>query len=682
MPNRLAREASPYLRQHQDNPVDWYPWGEEALARARAEDRPILLSIGYATCHWCHVMAHETFEDPAVARLMNERFVCIKVDREEMPDVDAVYQQALALTGEPGGWPLTMFLTPEEVPYFGGTYFPPRDQHGRPAFSRLLATMADAYQSRRASVMSTAGEMRRALAAAAAPAGSPAERLLPDAVERAATRLGQQLDRRNGGFAGAPKFPSPSALELCLRAGRRLTRAGDPDGAELTGAVRLTLTRMAEGGLYDQLGGGFARYSTDAAWLVPHFEKMLYDNAQLLGLYAVGWQLFGEPRFAEVVRETAAYLERELRQPEGGLATAQDADSEGVEGKYYVWTPAEVRAVLGAADAELVERALDVTPEGNWLDPHGHGPAHASILHVAGAPLTPADEPRLAAAKRALLAARQRRVPPATDDKVLAGMNGLAVTGLAEAGRILGDAALVGAARRTAAFVLDRMVGPDGRLRRTYRAGVATLPGTLDDHAFVAQGLLTLYEATGEGRWVTAAHRLTALALELFHDLGERDFYLTGRGDPALIQRPRSQHDGALPSGMSVCLMNLIRLGDATGEARFGAVADEVVRAHHDAALRSPFGYANFLNALDLYQEGVTAIVLAGAPLDELARAVAAGYLPNRFIARAAGAPAELAPLVAGKGAVGGRPAAYVCRRFACQAPTTDPAALRAALGE
>jgi hypothetical protein len=412
---------------------------------------------------------------------------------------------------------------------------------------------------------------------------------------------------------------------------------------------------------------------------VPHFEKMLYDNAQLLALYAEGWQLTGDERFAAVVRETAAYLERELRRPAGGFATAQDADSEGVEGKYYVWTPAELRAELAPAAAALVGRSYDVVDGGNWLDPHGHGPTGASILHRVAAPADAAEEAALAAARATLLAARARRVPPLLDDKLLAGMNGLAIHGLAEAGRILGEPALVAAAGRTAAFVRERLTAPDGRLWRSDRPDGAPLPGTLDDHAFVARGLITLYEASGEGRWLTEAHRLTLLALALFHDPADDALYLTAAGDPGLIVRPRSQNDGALPSGMSVLLTNLLRLGEATGDPALLDTAAAIVRAHHDAALRNPFGFAGFLCALDLYQEGVTTVVLAG-DAEALARTLAAEYLPNRLIVRAAGAPPALAALAAGKGPVGGRAAAYVCRRGACGAPATEAAALRAAL--
>jgi len=442
----------------------------------------------------------------------------------------------------------------------------------------------------------------------------------------------------------------------------------------------VTLLRMAEGGIYDQLGGGFARYSTDERWLVPHFEKMLYDNGQLLSLYAEAYQVTGEPIFARVLRETAAYLERDLRDPSGGLYTAEDADSEGVEGKFYVWTPAEVRAVLGdGPEAELVERCLGVVEGGNWQDPHGHGPVGASILHVVER-ATSDEEPILRRAKEALLAARSKRVRPGLDDKILASSNGLALHGLSEAGRILGDSRLLDGAQRTAEFLLDHMRAPDGRLCRTWKGGQARLPGTLDDHALVADGLIALYEATGVGRWLDEAYRLTSLAVELFYDDKEAAFYVTAAGDGALIERPVSSHDHAVPSGMSVCLENLIRLGDVCGEARWLQIAERVLAAHAKQALASPFGWSNLLNALDLFLESPAEIVLAGDDIAALEVAVAGVYLPNRMLVRATHAPARLAALVEGKGAVGGQAAAWVCRGFTCERPETDAGRLQTQL--
>ena len=684
MPNRLATESSPYLRQHADNPVDWYPWGDEALARARALDRPILLSIGYSACHWCHVMAHESFADPEVARLLNERYVCIKVDREEMPDLDAIYQQALALMGQGGGWPLTMFLTPDLEPFYGGTYFPPREGLGRPSFRRVVVALGEAYREERATVGRDGAAMRRALAEVAREARGDAaggdEALLPDLVERAARRLAARLDPRDGGFAGAPKFPQAQALEVMLRAARRFRAAGDDEAAVLGAGVRLTLERMAAGGIYDHLGGGFARYSTDAAWLVPHFEKMTCDNAQLLRLYVDGSLFFAEPAFAQVARHTAAYLLRDMQDEGGGFYTAQDADSEGVEGKYYVWTPPEIAAVVGPAAAAVVARCYDVTDAGNWSDPHGHGPPRASILHRVAEPRDDLERALLGQARRALLRARQQRVPPERDTKVLCGVNGLCIGALAEAGRVLFEPTFVDAARRAAAFVLEHMSDPRGRLLRTWHGGVARLPGTLEDHAFLADGLITLYEATGEARWLTEAQRLTGLCLDLFFAAESRTFYLTAAGDPHLIERPTATFDGPVPSGMGACLRSLVRLAEADGGARFGAAARAVARAHARAALASPLAFASFLGAVDQLQAGVTSVVLAGEDVTALERAVAGAFLPSRLIVHATGAPAALDALVAAKTPVAGRAAAWICRDSACQPPVTDPDRLQSLL--
>jgi uncharacterized protein YyaL (SSP411 family) len=674
MKNRLQHESSPYLKQHEDNPVDWYPWGEEALRRAREEDKPILLSIGYSACHWCHVMAHESFEDAETAVLMNERYVSVKVDREEMPDLDAIYQQALQLQGEHGGWPLTMFLLPDGRPFFGGTYFPKRDGFGRPSFRRVLVALSEAYRGDRTAVEGNAGQFKEGLAKVASWGRGDAS-LGVDTVDRAAAKLALRIDRREGGFEGAPKFPNPKAMELLLRAWRRARRRGEADAPELLQLVTRTLLKMAQGGICDQLGGGFHRYSTDAEWLVPHFEKMLYDNAQLLRLYAEVWQVTREPLLVQVAQGIIRWIDHEMHASSGGLYTAQDADSEGVEGKYFVWTPEEIEAVVGREAAEVFCRVYDVHAGGNWNDPHGHGPRGASILHVVGSPQSDDEERLIADARTKLLAARRRRVAPGTDDKQLASLNGLAIGGLAEAARIFGDEAGVARARTIAEFVLGRMVDPAGRLFRAYKDGVARLPGTLDDHAYVADGLIALYEASGEARWLDEAHRLTALSLDLFWDEHARVFYLTAASDPGLIERPVSNHDGAVPSGMSVSVGNLVRLGDVCGERRWLEIAEAALRTYHDAALSNPFGFANLLCTLDLLQERPAEIVLAGeaAPLE---RALASSYLPNRVIVHASSAPPRLAPLVAGKGPVDGHAAAYVCRDFACRRPETDPAEL------
>ena len=680
MPNRLASETSPYLKQHENNPVDWYPWGEEALSRARDEDKPILLSVGYSTCHWCHVMAHESFEDAEIARLMNDRFVCIKVDREEMPDVDSIYQHALQLQGEHGGWPLTMFLLPDGTPFYGGTYFPKTDRFGRIGFPRVLSALADAYRRDRGRIESNARQFLGGLAHVARHGrGRPDCALGEDTVDRAAERLAARIDPDEGGFEGAPKFPNPKSLELVLRGWRRARRRGEsgPGADQPLERVALTLRRMAAGGIYDHLGGGFARYSTDARWLVPHFEKMLYDNAQLLALYAEAHQASPDPEFVRAIDETAAWMERDLRAPEGGLYTAMDADSEGVEGLYYVWTPAALREVVGEEAAQLVERCYDVREGGNWRDPHGHGPSGSSILHIIDRPRDDAERALLADAKVHMLAARYRRVPPITDDKVLASSNGLAIAGLAEAGRILGRAGLVDAARRTAEFVLANLGDASGRLRRSWKHGEARRPGTLDDHAYVADGLIALYEASGEGRWLDEAYRLTALCLELFWSPAEGVFYMTAgrrsRAHPAARLHPRRRgargHErvrrepgaprrrdgrGALPGGGGGGAAHLPRRGGAepvrllqpAGRARPVPGA-----ARRDRARRRRRGSAGARGGL-----GVPA-----QPGDRVGERRAVAAVGAGWRARAASA----GPL-----------RAWVCRDFTCERPETDPAAL------
>ena len=680
MPNRLASEPSPYLRQHADNPVDWYPFSVEAFTEARASDRPLLLSIGYSACHWCHVMAHESFADPVTAALMNERFVNVKVDREELPDVDQIYQRALQLQGESGGWPLTMFLTPDGVPFFGGTYFPPEDRYGRPSFRRVLLGLSNAWGQQREQVVGQAAQFAEGLQAVAArELGGVAT--LPDgaALDGAIAALAARVDREHGGFGDAPKFPNASALRLLARGARRARRQARADEHGLDAAFLLTLRKMAEGGLYDQAGGGFARYSTDRGWLVPHFEKMLYDNAQLLALYAEGWQRAPEPIFARAIRGTAAFLERELRAPAGGLYTALDADSDGVEGRYYVWTWDELAAALPAADLPVVERLLGARRDGNWRDPHGHAPPGANVLHLAAS----ADEREAARRDEVLarlFAARAGRVRPGTDDKVLAGVNGLAIGGLAEAGRALGDEDLVAAAARTAGFVLGAMRAPGGRLLRVWSAehgGRARLPGTLDDHAYLADGLIALYEATGEARWFDEAVALMRLSLELFWDEADATFYLTAADEPdlpRLIERPRSGHDGAVPAGASVLVERLLVVGEAMGDSRFLEVAERALRRRAARAIEQPFAYAHLLGALDTHLEGAAQIVTGDAAL---LRALAGTFVPGRLIVRPDGAPAALRELVEGKAAG----AAYVCRARTCAAPTRDAEALRAAVG-
>jgi uncharacterized protein YyaL (SSP411 family) len=660
--NRLARETSPYLLQHAHNPVDWYPWGEEAFARARAEDKPVLLSVGYSACHWCHVMERESFENPAIAAIMNEGFVSVKVDREERPDVDHIYMQAVqSMTGH-GGWPMTVFLAPDGTPFYGGTYFPPEDRHGLPGFPKLLAAIADAWRSRRAEVMQSGRELAESLGQ-----GDRLRRsttLLTDELLFTAFQgLSSQFDEEWGGLGSAPKFPQPMIWEFVLRF---FKRSANPYAQRM---VHTTLVRMARGGMYDQLGGGFARYSVDAHWMIPHFEKMLYDNAQLASLYLHAWLAFGDPECRRVCEETLDYLLRDMTDPAGGFYSAEDADSEGHEGKFYVWTAEEIRAVLGAdADRALAYWGVDRGPnfEGK------------SNLFLAGEP----DPEAIAPLRRRLLEARAKRVRPGRDDKVLAGWNGLACRALAEAGRALGRADYVAAAVRNAEFLLGSM-RRDGRLLRTWKAGQARLKGYLEDYAMVAAALVDVYEATFERRWLDAARGLAGDMLGLFWDDTLEGFYDTGHDHERLIVRPRNLFDNAVPSGTSVAIETLLRLAVLTGEATYESRALAALRPVADLIGRYPSGFGRFLCALDFHlgPKVEVALVAPGGDggLPALTAEVFGRFMPNRVVAgMSAGDTAAAAgiPLLENRGAVDGKATAYVCRNYACELPVTDRAAL------
>jgi uncharacterized protein YyaL (SSP411 family) len=618
--NRLAEETSPYLLQHADNPVDWYPWGEEALTRAREEDKPILLSIGYAACHWCHVMEHESFEDDETAALMNEQFVCIKVDREERPDLDSVYMDAVvSLTGH-GGWPMTVFLTPAGEPFFGGTYFPPEPRHGLPSFKQLLTAVAEAWRERRVEIQRDAGSITRQLQRTAAPSNDPlTSTLLADAVRG----LRRMFDPVWGGFGNAPKFPPASALEFLLRRGE-------------VDMVTKTLDSMALGGMYDLVGGGFHRYSVDREWLIPHFEKMLYDNALLIPAYLHAWVVTGNARYRDVVEQTAEYMLRELRLPEGGFASAQDADTEGVEGLTYTWTEQD-----------------DVPPE--LLQPFEHG------RFVLRGELDPDTHARL-------FAEREQRLKPLRDDKAVAAWNGLAVAALAEAGRRLERDDLTAAAHACAEFVLGPLSGADGRLHRTWRAGQARHAGVLDDYADVANGLYELHVATGELRWLEESRRLALLAVELFADDERGAFFLTPSDGEQLVNRKKDFDDHPTPSGNSTLAYVLLRLARLWGDDDLERRAVSVFRfvARHLPDAPSAFGHA--LSALDFHFSPPREIAVIGPPDGELARSVLAGFDPNAVVAFG---PSEAVPLLEGKDFVDGQPAVYLCENFACQAPIT-----------
>jgi hypothetical protein len=617
--NRLAAATSPYLLQHADNPVDWYPWGEEAFDRARAEDRPILLSVGYAACHWCHVMEHESFEDDETARLMNELFVNVKVDREERPDVDAVYMDAVvALTGH-GGWPMTVFLTPDGEPFLGGTYFPPEPRHGLPGFRQVLEAVAEAYRERRDGVVEQARTLTEALARGGERPAS-AEPLSSAILHEAAAGLRGGFDARWGGWGRAPKFPPASTLEFLLRRGE-------------TGLTAATLDGMALGGMYDLLGGGFHRYSVDERWLVPHFEKMLYDNALLASAYLHGWLVLGRPRYREVVEETLDYLLRELAVEGGGFASSQDADTDGVEGLTYTWTEEE------GAPAEL-------------LEPFEDG------RNVLRGELDPETRARL-------LELRERRPEPARDDKVITSWNGLAIAALAEAGRRLERPDYVAAAVEAAELLAREDV------RRSFRDGRASGPGFLDDYANLAHGLYELHVATGDLRWLEQSARLARRAVELFADERHGGFFLTPADGERLVSRPKELEDHPLPAGNSMLAFVLLRLARIYGDDGLERAGVGALRLVRDGLAQVPHAFGWALCALDLHLSPPRELAIVGPPDAPVARAALEPFDPNAVVAFG---PAESVPLLAGKGLVDGKPAVYVCERFACQAPITEAA--------
>ena len=643
--NHLAHETSPYLLQHADNPVDWYPWGDEAFARAREDDKAILLSIGYAACHWCHVMEHESFEDEETARLMNEHFICVKVDREERPDVDGLYMEAVvALTGH-GGWPMTVFLTPDGKPFWGGTYFPPEPRYNMPSFRQVLVALAELWRERRDDVGHQAEHLTQAIREASATAPST-EPLTTGLLTGAVSILRRQFDTQRGGFGGAPKFPPASVLEFLLR-----LHDGHGDDEALAMAT-LTFDRMAEGGMYDVLGGGFHRYSVDADWLVPHFEKMLYDNALLANAYLHAWVVTGEARYRRVVEETLEYLVREMRMPEGGFASSQDADTEGVEGLTYTWTPEELEEVLGKRHEE-------------WLRPFEHG---RSIIR--------AEVPE--EARRQLLAVRDTRPQPGRDDKVLAAWNGLALAAFAEAGRRLERDDLLETARTLAEFLLGPLSDERGGLLRTYREGTAKIAGYLEDYANVSNGLLELYFATGELRWLEESRRLAALAVDLFADRERGGFFFTPADSDGLVARRKELDDNPTPSGNSMLAFVLLRLARLYGAHELEQAAVGVFRLARPIAERAPAAAGHLLCALDLHFAAPREVAVVGDD-PELRRAALGGLQPNSVFAFSQGADdpaAERVPLLAGKDLVEGRSAVYVCERFACRAPVTDAAEL------
>ena len=628
--NRLGSETSPYLLQHADNPVDWYPWGPEALGRARDEDRPILLSVGYSACHWCHVMAHESFESPAIAAQMNEHFVNVKVDREERPDVDALYMDAtVSMTGQ-GGWPMTVFLTPAGEPFYAGTYFPPEPRHGMPSFPQLLDAVAHAWRTQRDDIGAQARKLVEAIGHSSRIEPSD-ELLTATLLDEAETLIARTFDRVNGGFGRAPKFPPASVLEFLLR-------RDSPQAREM---VTATLDAMATGGMYDLLGGGFHRYSVDERWLVPHFEKMLYDNALLAAAYLHASVVTGEPRYRAAVEETIDYVVRELRLPDGGLASAQDADTNGVEGLTFTWTAEE------GVPAEL-------------LQPFEHG---RSIIR--------GDVPE--ELRRELLAVRERRPQPGLDDKVLASWNGLALAALSESARRFERDDWLDAARGVGEFLLGPLSRPDGRLSRSWREGKVSGEGFLDDYANVAHGLIELHVATGDVRWLLEAHRLALLAIELFGDVENGGFFLAPTGREELVARTKGLDDNPIPSGNSMLAHVLLRLGRIWGDDGLERQAVGVLRLVEPMLGRAPGAFGWSLCALDLWLAPPREIAIAGSVGSAVARTALEPFAPTTVVAVG---PSEDVPLLDGKGLIDGRTAVYVCERFACRAPVVDPAAV------
>jgi uncharacterized protein YyaL (SSP411 family) len=658
MTNRLAQETSPYLLQHRENPVDWYPWGPEALGRARKEDRPILLSVGYSACHWCHVMERESFEDEATAAYMNEHFVCVKVDREERPDVDAIYMEAVQAMSGHGGWPMTVFLDPDGVPFYGGTYFPPDEGRGMPSLRMVMEAVVDAFEGKREEIRERAAGTRARLGAVGLIEPNP-ERPEAEQMEETVARLRAAADPERGGFGGAPKFPPASALELLLARGEREV-------------VERTLDAMAAGGIYDQLGGGFARYSVDADWLVPHFEKMLYDNALLARAYLHGWQALGHERYRRVTEETLDWMLCEMRGPEGGFYSALDADSEGVEGRFYVWTPAQIREVLvdpspdspnrikfPAQQAENLMRFYGVSEGGNFEG--------ANILHLAGG-IDAAEPEGLAEMRQALYEARANRVWPALDDKRLTSWNALAISALAETGAVLGRDDYLDAARECADFVFDSLTDDDGRLLRTYKDGDARLNAYLEDHAFLLEALLTLYESTFERRWFERARALADEIVARFADPERGGFFSTSTDHEELIARRKEIGDHPIPSGNSSAAMGLLRLAALTGEREYQRRAESVFALFAKTATQHPESFAHLLRALDFHLAHAKEVALIGGDVSGLAAAVRSAFRPHLVLA-AGPEGSEEPPLLAGRTLVDGRPAAYVCENFACKLP-------------
>jgi len=662
--NRLATETSPYLLEHAENPVDWYPWGPEALSRAQEEGKPILLSIGYSACHWCHVMARESFEDPEIATLMNRSFVCIKVDREERPDLDQIYMRAVqGMTGS-GGWPMTVFLLPDGTPFFGGTYFPPVDRVGMPSFRRVLQAVAEAFILRKAEVLATASELRNFLRRSTPIAA--AEALTPAILDDAYRRLRSDYDSNHGGFGGAPKFPQPMLIDFLMRTSLR-TGAARP----LEMATQ-TLTAMANGGIYDQLGGGFHRYSVDDHWLVPHFEKMLYDNALLARAYLDGWRCTGDPSFARIAAQTLDFVVREMTSPEGGFYSSLDADSEGEEGRFYVWTPTELREILGGSTAGRLAAAYGVEEGGNFEG--------RSILH----PLRDDSLEILEPLRAPLMDARAHRVRPHRDEKVLAGWNGLTLRAMAEAALVLDRPDLGEVATRNGRFLMAKMRS-GRRMLRSYKDGRATLPGYLEDQAAVIDGLLSLFSLTFDPSWLDHVRDLAEEMLAAFWDQNANAFFDTAADHEVLLVRPQDITDNAVPSGTSLAIDVLLRAGALLGKAAWVERGRSSLERLAPTASRAPLAFGRLLCAVDFgLANPIELAIVTATPQDQrpFVDILRRRYLPNLVLAGGSGQDLPEIPLLRDRHALEGRATAYLCEAFVCQAPSTEPTRVAAQLDQ
>jgi len=683
-PNRLAHETSPYLKQHALNPVDWYPWGPEALAAARHLDRPIFLSIGYSACHWCHVMEHESFENEAIAALMNSHFICIKVDREERPDLDQIYMNAVQLMTRRGGWPMSVFLTPDLKPFYGGTYWPPESRMGMPGFREILAKVHEAWVTKRGELDHSAEELTAAVREIAAAAGDRAT-LNDGLLRRAMQRLVGIADRRYGGFGGAPKFPHSMDLRLLLRCWKRF---GDDDALDV---ARLTLDKMAGGGIYDHLGGGFHRYSTDERWLAPHFEKMLYDNALLVPAYVEAFQVTGDPEYARVVRETLDYVLREMTQPEGGFYSTQDADSEGEEGKFFVWSESEIESLLGADDARIFNYCYDVSAEGNWEEHNilNRPKTNAQAARVLG--IDEAELPAVLARCRArLFDERKKRIHPGRDDKVLVSWNGMMISAFAMAAQVFGEDRYSDAAKHAADFLLKTLRTPDGKLLHSYKDGQARFNAYLDDYACLIDGLVDLYQATFDPRPLEEAVVLAEKMIALFHDDKAHGFYYTSHDHEELIARNKEAQDGSTPSGNSMAAWALLRLGRLCGRSDFEKTAVATLDFLSSVLSQSPTAASQALLALDFLLGPTHEIALVdGAKAEESADVLTAlhrRFVPNKIVVRKLANTADetlspaLAPLLKGKSARQGAATIYICDHGTCGLPVVGAKGLEEAL--